>query len=202
MLRPASRLHVGEPGLLRRPGQRRGDDPGATVLDVDPPGARPARRGHAAGRELASWPDPPSAADLLRRHGLCGPRRWRDGRSGRHGSGRRGLARRSGPVAVLRRRLAEVVAARRKRTRGHPHPPEAARSAPGLPDRALVGALAHGQIRARGRLPAPGGRRGPDPATGDRAASLAARIAAAVRASWGPGGRALPGPDAGRLREL
>ena len=30
------------------------------------------RRGAAAaaGRELAAWPDPPSAADLLRRHGL------------------------------------------------------------------------------------------------------------------------------------
>src|SRR6478752_5890936 len=70
MLRDPLPLHVGDRVLLRDPGSAAVMILGATVLDVDPPAL--ARRGAAtaAGRELASWPDPPSAADLLRRHGL------------------------------------------------------------------------------------------------------------------------------------
>jgi selenocysteine-specific elongation factor len=77
-------LHVGDLVLLRDPGaaparaEVEGQlDPdewpglaGAVVLDVRPPGL--GRRGAAAAavRQLASWPDRPSAADLLRRHKL------------------------------------------------------------------------------------------------------------------------------------
>jgi selenocysteine-specific elongation factor len=67
-------LHVGDRVLLRDPGTRRsGSWPsvaGAVVLDVTPPPL--LRRGAAAAtaRQLASWPDPPTAADLLSRHGL------------------------------------------------------------------------------------------------------------------------------------
>src|SRR5436309_4754575 len=66
-LRDPLPLHVGDRVLLRDPGRAGMTILGATVLDVDPPAL--ARRGAAAaGRELAAWPDPPSAADLLRRH--------------------------------------------------------------------------------------------------------------------------------------
>ena len=56
--------------LLRDPGAAGLAIYGATVLDPAPPPL--GRRGAAAAavRELATWPDPPSAADLLRRHRL------------------------------------------------------------------------------------------------------------------------------------
>jgi selenocysteine-specific elongation factor len=60
--------------LLRDPGSRRaGAWPslaGAVVLDVAPPSL--VRRGAAAAaaRELGSWPEQPTAANLLARHGL------------------------------------------------------------------------------------------------------------------------------------
>ena len=69
MLRDALPLHVGDPVLLRDPGSASVTILGATVLDVTPPAL--ARRGAAAaGTELAAWPDLPSAAALLRRHGF------------------------------------------------------------------------------------------------------------------------------------
>jgi selenocysteine-specific elongation factor len=206
MLRDPLPLHVGDRVLLRDPGSAALMILGATVLDVDPPAL--ARRGAAtaAGRELASWPDPPSAADLLRRHGLlraaalaamgvpagmvpvagdwlADPDRW----------------------AALRRRLAEVVAAHAKRDPlAIGMPPEAARAALGLPDRALVEALAHGQIPLEdGYLRPAGPPADRDPVTGDRAASLPPRIAAAVRAVLADLADApFLAPDAGRLREL
>jgi selenocysteine-specific elongation factor len=66
-------LHVGDKVLLRDPGaaaDRATGRPviGATVLDVIPPRLRGTGAAAAAGRELASWPEPPRAADLLRRH--------------------------------------------------------------------------------------------------------------------------------------
>src|SRR5205807_1886837 len=69
-LRDALPLHVGDRVLLRDPGSAGVTILGATVLDVAPPAL--ARRGAAAAaaRELAAWPEVPSAADLLRRHGL------------------------------------------------------------------------------------------------------------------------------------
>jgi selenocysteine-specific elongation factor len=154
-LRDALPLHVGDRVLLRDPGAADLTIVGATVLDLAPPAL--ARRGAAAAaaRELAAWPDRPSAADLLRRHGflrasalaamgvpgdlppgspppvrakdwLADPARW----------------------AALRSQLAEVVTAHAKRDPlAIGMAPEAARAALGLPDRALVEALAEGRVR-------------------------------------------------------
>jgi selenocysteine-specific elongation factor len=67
-------LHVGDRVLLRDQGARRPESwpavAGAVVLDVVPPPL--ARRGAAAAaaRQLATWPDQPTAAELLARHGL------------------------------------------------------------------------------------------------------------------------------------
>ncbi len=67
-------LHVGDRVLVREPGAHRPESrsalAGAVVLDVSPPPL--ARRGAvaAAARQLAGWPDRPTAADLLARHGL------------------------------------------------------------------------------------------------------------------------------------
>jgi selenocysteine-specific elongation factor len=65
-------LHVGERVLLRDPGAAAGTRGlvGAVVLDVVPPPV--SRRGAAADAvaELSSWPDRPTATDLIRRHKL------------------------------------------------------------------------------------------------------------------------------------
>jgi selenocysteine-specific elongation factor len=68
-------LHVGDRVLLRDPGaaaDRVIGRPifGATVLDVAPPRLRGNGAAAAAERELAAWPEPPSAPDVLRRHRL------------------------------------------------------------------------------------------------------------------------------------
>ena len=69
-LRAPLPLHAGDRVLLRDPGAAGLAIYGATVLDPAPPPL--GRRGAAAAavRELAGWPDRPSAADLLRRHRL------------------------------------------------------------------------------------------------------------------------------------
>jgi selenocysteine-specific elongation factor len=146
-LRDALPLHVGDRVLLRDPGRADGRILGATVLDVAPPAV--ARRGAAAaaGRELAAWPDQPSAADLLRRHGLL-----RAGALAAMGvtGGQAPPAPAAGdwladPAhwADLRRRLAEAVAAHARRDPlAIGMSPEAARAALGLPDRTLIEALA------------------------------------------------------------
>jgi selenocysteine-specific elongation factor len=69
-LRDPLPLHAGDRVLLRDPGAAGLAIYGATVLDPAP--LPLGRRGAAAAavRELASWPDRPSAADLLRRHRL------------------------------------------------------------------------------------------------------------------------------------
>ncbi len=208
-LRDPLPLHVGDRVLLRDPGSASVTILGATVLDVDPPAL--TRRGTAtvAGRELAAWPDPPSAADLLRRHGflrtaalaamgvpcalapvagdwLADPDRW----------------------ASLGGRLAEVVSAHARRDPlAIGVPPEAARAALGLPDRALVEALARGirdQVRLVDGYLRPAGQPAVrDPVTGDSATSLPPRVAAAVRAVLADLEDApFLAPDAGRLREL
>jgi selenocysteine-specific elongation factor len=157
-LRDALPLHVGDRLLLRDPGSAGVTILGATVLDVAPPAL--ARRGAAAAaaRELAAWPEVPSAADLLRRHGLL--------RASALAAA--GVAGTPSPVAGewladparwsdLRRRLAETVAAHvRRDPLAIGMPPEAARAALGLPDRALVEALT--------RAPAEPARGSADPA--------------------------------------
>ncbi len=94
-LREPIPLHVGDRVLLRdagapagsvraarTPGRRPGSLPpgpvpgsrpseiGAVVLDLAPPSLAHRGAGLSAGKELADWPDLPTAADLLRRHGL------------------------------------------------------------------------------------------------------------------------------------
>ncbi|MGD0602285.1 MAG: SelB C-terminal domain-containing protein [Streptosporangiaceae bacterium] len=226
-LRDGLPLHVGDRVLLRDPGAASLAILGATVLDVAPPVL--ARRGAAAaaGRELAAWPDLPAAADLLRRHGLlrasvlaamgvtgapppvagewlADPVRWAD----------------------LRRRLGEVVAAHaRQDPLAVGMPPEAARAALGLPDRALVEALARAPAdpRATGGPPLAvrltGGylqlerheqrqsRRDQEPSgpssPPDPAHFLPPRVAAGVRTLLADlAGAPFMAPDAGRLRDL
>ena len=211
MLREALPLHVGDRLLLRDPGSAGVTILGATVLDVAPPAL--ARRGApaAAGRELAAWPDVPSAADLLRRHGLL--RASTVTAMGVTGSLPPPVTA-SGwladPVrwAELRRQLAGAVAAHARRDPlAIGMPPEAARAALGLPDRVLVEALAR-DVRVPVRLedgylrPA-GSPEAGDPVTGDSAPSLPPRVAAAVQAVLADLADApFLAPEAGRLREL
>jgi selenocysteine-specific elongation factor len=201
-LRDALPLHVGDRVLLRDPGSAAMTILGATVLDVAPPAL--ARRGAAAaaGRELAAWPDPPSAADLLRRHAFL--------RAGTLTA--MGVAGGPEPVAgdwladpdrwaSLGERLAEIVAAHARRDPlAIGMPPEAARAALGLPDRALVEALAQG---ARVQLEDGYLRPADPPVAGNAATSLPPRTIAAVKAILADLTDApFLAPDAGRLREL
>ncbi|TDD95836.1 SelB C-terminal domain-containing protein [Actinomadura rubrisoli] len=61
-------LHVGDTGLLRDPVRRA--VAGVSVLDVRPPTLVRRDAGAARARELASWPDRPDGAIVLRRHGV------------------------------------------------------------------------------------------------------------------------------------
>ncbi len=148
-------LHVGDRVLLRDPGtvaDRATGRPvlGATVLDVRPPRLRGTGAAAAAQRELASWPEPPEAADLLRRHRLL--------RSGTAAA--MGLRDLPAPVRgdwladpahwqQLRQRLAAAVAAHARSDPLAPGlPVDAARATLGLPDRGLVEALATWQAGA------------------------------------------------------
>ncbi|HEX5568191.1 MAG TPA: selenocysteine-specific translation elongation factor [Streptomyces sp.] len=151
-------LRVGDTALLRDPGRHR-IPAGITVLDVRPP--RLARRGAGAvrARELESVTGAPDGAAELRRRKLvrraellamgvpppvepvtgdwlADPGHW----------------------AELRRRLAEAVERHAARNPMDPGlPPEAARRALGLPDRALVQAL----VDTAPQTTAGAGRNGP-----------------------------------------
>jgi selenocysteine-specific elongation factor len=197
-------LHVGDRLLLRDPGSRRpGAWPevaGATVLDVMPP--RLTRRGAAASaaRLLDTWPDRPTAAHILSRHGLLrasvllamGVREHPEPVTGEW------LADPEHWQALIHQ-LGEVVA-------GHAAseplmagmPVEAARAALDVPDRRLVLALARAPFRVSCGLvqltPAAGTGAGtalPEPLQA-AVRVLRADLAAAPFAS----------PDADRLRKL
>jgi len=217
-LREPLPLHVGDRLLLRDPGSAGVTILGATVLDVAPPGL--ARRGAAAaaGRELAAWSDVPAAADLLRRHGLL--RASAVAAMGVTGS-------LPAPVTVsgwladpvrwgeLRRELAEMVATHARRDPlAIGLPPEAARAALRLPDRALVEALARtpapgagpgdapSRIRLDGGYLCLGEPRKPLQSQGTQPA-LPPQVLAGVRAVLADlAGSPFMAPDAGRLREL
>ena len=141
-------LHVGDRVLLRDPGaaaDRATGRPvfGATVLDVSPPRLRGNGAAAAAERELASWPEPPTAPDLLRRHRLLRAST----------ASAMGLSDLPPPVSGewladpahwqrLRQRLAAAVAAHAARDPlAAGLPLDAARAELGLPDRGLVEAL-------------------------------------------------------------
>jgi selenocysteine-specific elongation factor len=185
-LRDALPLHVADRILLRDPGHAGVAILGATVLDVAPPALTRRGAAAAAGRELAAWPDPPAAADLLRRHGLL--------RAGVLAA--MGVTDAPPPVtgdwladpvrwAGLRRQFAEVVAAHADRDPlAAGLPLEAARAALRLPDRALVEALAQATPR-------------------EPAHSLPPRVVAAVQAVLADLAKApFKAPEASRLRDL
>lgn len=152
-LRRALPLRVGDTALLRDPGRHR-VAAGITVLDVRPPPF--ARRGAAAARarELDGLTGRPDAAAELRRRGLVR----------RADLVAMGVPAPGEPVAGdwladpghwagLRRRLAAAVADHARRDPADPGlPADAARRALGLPDRALVDALADGLLHRDGRL--------------------------------------------------
>jgi selenocysteine-specific elongation factor len=211
-LRDLLPLHVGDRVLLRDPGSAGLAMTGATVLDVTPPALTRRGAAAAAGRELATWPDIPAAADLLRRHGLL--------RAGALTA--MGVTGAPPPVsgdwladparwAALRERLAEVVAAHATRDPlAVGMAPEAARAALGLPGRALVGALAResGAVRfTEGYLcPAPAlspeAPGDPAPAAGP-GPGLPPAVAAGVQAVLDDLAQApFVAPEAGRLRDL
>jgi len=142
-------LHIGDRVLLRDPGAAAGRDGGqpiygATVLDVMPPRLRGTGAAAAAERELESWPEPPAAADLLRRHRLL------------RASTATAMGLRDLPPPVsgewladpdhwrrLRRLLVRAVAAHAARDPlAAGLPVDAARAELGLPGRGLVEALA------------------------------------------------------------
>ena len=147
-LRDPLPLHAGDRVLLRDPGAAGLAIYGAIVLDPAPPPL--ARRGAAAAavRELATWPEIPAAADLLRRHRLLRA-------ASLTAAGVTGLPE---PVAGdwladpaywagLRAELAKAVAAFTARDPLAPGmPPDAARAALGLPGRELVVALARDTV--------------------------------------------------------
>jgi selenocysteine-specific elongation factor len=154
-LREPLPLHVADRLLLRDPGAARVMTgapaiTGAIVLDVSPPGTTRRRSAAAVRRELAGWPDPPAAADLLRRRGLARPAELRAmgldfGAEGPAPVTAAGWLADPGHWSGLRERLAAAVAEHAARDPLAPGMPlEAARAALGLPDRQLVEALAAG----------------------------------------------------------
>jgi selenocysteine-specific elongation factor len=230
-------LHVGDRVLLRDPGAAAGHSGGrpvfgATVLDVSPPRLRGSGAAAAAERELASWPEVPATADLLRRHRLL------------RASTASAMGLRDLPPPVsgewladpahwqqLRQLLAAAVAAHAERD---PLAPglsvDAARAELGLPDRDLVEALAAWRATVGSDAPidasggylrsADGGDRaqpehadgalapGQRPAAGGSAAQpthprLPAPVADAVQAVLADLADApFSAPDAERMREL
>jgi selenocysteine-specific elongation factor len=224
-------LHVGDRVLLRDPGaaaDRATGRPvlGASVLDVAPPPLRGNGAAAAAARELASWPEPPAARDLLRRHGLL--------QSG--AALAMGLDDLPPPVTGewladpaqwqrLRQRLAAAVAAHAARDPlAAGLPLDAARAELDLPDRGLVEALAAARpgggasghdgaelvVMSGGYLRRAGGGERARPVAagrgavpGQRPADLPARVAGAVQAVLtGLADAPFSAPDAERMREL
>jgi len=223
-------LHVGDRVLLRDPGaaaDRVTGRPvfGATVLDVTPPRLRGTGAAVAAQRELESWPEPPTAADLLRRHRLLRS-------SAASAMGLRDLP---PPVRAdwladpahwheLRQQLAAAVAAHTKRD------PlaiglslDAARAELGVPDRGLVESLAAPQdgvdatevvqvrggylqparVQDRAAQTAQGAGEARQQPLNASAAGLPARVAQAVQAVLADMADApFSAPDSDRLREL
>lgn len=215
VLREPIPLHLGDrlllrdagapPGSLRTarvPSPAPGGRPtvtGAVVLDLAPPSLTRRGAGLSAGKELTDWPDLPTGAEVLRRHGLlrastllamgisahpepvCGewladPSYWAD----------------------LAARLGGAVAAQAGRDPLTPGLPlEAARGALGVPDVRLVEALVRPPLRVRDGLVQLIGL------PGEAAAGVPASVAAAVQVLLADLAAApFAAPDAVRLRQL
>ncbi|HEX6448987.1 MAG TPA: selenocysteine-specific translation elongation factor [Trebonia sp.] len=193
-LREPVPLHTGDRVLLRDPGAAELAIYGATVLDPFP--APLGRRGAAAAaaRELASWPDPPKAADLLRRHGLLrAPSLTAAGIDDLPAPVAGDWLADQGHWENLRRQLPAVVAEfTAKNPLAQGMPVDAARAALDLPARDLVTALL-----GEDRITLEGGYL--RTATG----SLPPKVAGAVTALREDlAGDPFAAPDAERLREL
>jgi len=208
-LRDPLPLHVADRVILRDPGASReqaGPDHdrefwhgvlGAVVLDVEPPPLTRRGAAAAAGAELESWPDRPTAADLLRRRGLALA----------SDLAAMGVTQQPEPVAAgwladpahwtaMANRLTAVVAEHAERDPLAPGlPVEAAREALGLPDRRLVPALASAArsvTTAAGLLKAETRPDGLPPALARAVAALITDL----------NDRPFDAPDAARLSEL
>jgi selenocysteine-specific elongation factor len=177
---------------------------GGVVLDVAPPPLSRRGAGASAAADLDSWPDPPLAPDLLRRHGLLRASAVLA----------MGISEHPEPVvgewladpgywADLAGRLAEAVTAAVGR---EPPAPgltvEAARAALGLPERRLVDALVRPPLRRRdGLILLTAPDTAPGAASGTR--EVPATVAAAVRVLLADLADApFASPDADRLRRL
>ena len=143
-LRDPLPLHAGDRVLLRDPGAAGLLILGATVLDVAPPPLHRRGAAAAAARDLAHWPEPPGAANLLRRHRLLrAPALAAMGVTGAPDPVAAGWLADAAFWAGARSRLATLVAehaARDPLALGVTM--EAARAALDLPDRRLAEALA------------------------------------------------------------
>ena len=208
-LRDPLPLHVADRVLLRDPGSAVGEDSqgaaaalwhgitGAVVLDINPPPL--TRRGAAAtaAAEMASWPDIPGAADLLRRRGLA---RAADlaamGLSGLPAQVAAGWLADPFYWDGLAVRLSSLVAEHGERDALAPGlPAEAAREALRLPDRRLVPALvqsAQSVMLKGGVLTATTRHAGLPPALANAVSSLVEDLDE----------RPFDAPDAARLGEL
>jgi selenocysteine-specific elongation factor len=172
---------------------------GLIVLDVAPPSLGRRGSGTSAAADLESWPDPPAAAELLRRHGLLRASALLA----------MGISDQPEPVtgewladpghwSDLAARLGEAVTAQAAR---EPLTPgltvEAARTAVGLPDRRLVDALIRPPLRLRDGLVQV------TSAGIISDAQLSAAVAAAVKILLADLATApFASPDADRLRHL
>ncbi len=201
-LRDPLPLHAGDRVLLRDPGAVGLFILGATVLDVAPPPLRRRGAARAAAQDIAHWPDPPGARDLLRRHGLL--------RTGALAA--MGVTGAPEPVAAdwladeafwaeARNRLAALVAehaARNPLSLGVPV--EAARAALSLPDRRLAEALAAGPpgvTMTRGYL-----RPGRAAASAEPALAVPVQVPGPSPAQVpGPSPAQVPGPSPGQIPE-
>jgi selenocysteine-specific elongation factor len=206
-LREPVPLHVGDRVLLRDPAAGEGEGQagrpavlGAIVLDVVPPPLVRRGAGTSAARDLASWPDRPAAADLLRRHGLLRASALLA----------MGVSEHPEPVCGewladpghwehLARRLGEAVATQAGREAMAPAMTlEAARAVLGLPDHRLVEALVRPPLRIRD-----GQVQMTEPSGGAAAAGVPAAVSAALQVLLADlAGAPFASPDAGRLRQL
>ena len=204
-------LHIGDRVILRDPGAAGLAIYGATVLDPFPPPLARRGAGAAAVRELAAWPDPPTAADLLRRHKLLrGPQLAAAGLEGLPEPVAGDWLADPEHWAWLRAELPTAVAdfcARNPLAPGMPA--EAARSALALPSRDLVAALASGAVVLDGAYLRMFTRHAPDaqgstaPGPPKPAGTLPPQVADAVARVLGDlADDPFAAPDTERLRAL
>jgi selenocysteine-specific elongation factor len=198
-LRDPLPLHAGDRVILRDPGAAGLAIYGARVLDPFPPPLARRGAGAAAVRELAAWPDVPTAADLLRRHKLLrGSQLTAAGAGGRPAPVAGDWLADPAHWAWLRAELPKAVAAFCARDPLAPGmPAEAARAALGLPSRDLVPALTGGDVLLDGAyLRIFSKQSGEEPAhdaAGGAGAEQAAAGAAPARAAAGPTANAAAG---------